>query len=258
MLLGTLPLKHFKASGRGGERGSKHLAVSLLHALNEVGGPEEPLSQAFFHLILVKPFPLFTDQDPDKLGVFLSPQQDEMVPGQFYIHLLPEGPEGKGGIGEMACILDHSGSDGVAVDVPDAGEVVLVGVDDAGLVAISPQMSCPAHRPVEPDGKPGVEVLHGPVEVLFRGGGEDMVMVGHEDDVVDKKLIFFHSFREGLEHDAGGLPLVEPEGLIVGPAYQVVGIGGLNDSQRTCHDPEHAKALPKSQNALTPVFSKVG
>lgn len=75
---------------------------------------------------------------------------------------------------------------------------------------------------VEPDGDPGVEVLHGSVEILFRRGGDDVVMVGHEDDVMDEKVIFFMGFPECVKEDAGDLPLVEPEGLVVCTADQMV------------------------------------
>ena len=152
-----------------------------------------------------------------------------MVSRQLDIHLLPEGPEGEGGIWELACILDHSGPDRVAVDVTDTGEVVFIRVDDAGLIAISPKMSCPADCPVVPDSDPGVEVLHGSVEIFFCRGGEDMVVVGHEDDVVDQKLIFFSGFGQGIKNDAGNLPLVKPEGPVIGPADQVIGKGCLDN-----------------------------
>jgi len=61
------------------------------------------------------------------------------------------------------------------------------------------------------------------VEVFFRSCCNDVVVVGHEDDVMDEKVIFFMGFRKCLEHDAGDVPLVEPEGSVVGPADQVVG-----------------------------------
>ena len=76
---------------------------------------------------------------------------------------------------------------------------------------------------VVPDGYPGVEVLHGTVEVLFRGGGDNVVVVGHEDKVVDENVIFFMGFLDGLKDDACDLALVEPECPVIGPADQVVG-----------------------------------
>ena len=76
---------------------------------------------------------------------------------------------------------------------------------------------------VEPDRDPGVEILHGSVEILLGCGGDDVVMIRHEDDVVDKKVIFFMGFLECLEHDAGNVPLVESECPVIGPAHEMVG-----------------------------------
>ena len=50
-----------------------------------------------------------------------------------------------------------------------------------------------------------------------------MVMVGHEDDVMDEKVIFFMGFLERVKEDTRDLTLVEPEGPVVGPTDQVVG-----------------------------------
>ena len=161
--------------------------------------------------------------------MILPPQQAQVVAGQLHVHFSPERPEGKGGIGELACILDHSRPDRVAVDVTDTGEVVVIGVDDAGLVAVAPKMSCPAHGPIVPDSDPGVEILHSPVEVFLGGCGKYMVVVGHEDNVMDEKMIFFNGFGQGFENDAGGLSLVEAEGPVVGPADQMIGVGCLDN-----------------------------
>ena len=90
---------------------------------------------------------------------------------------------------------------------------------------------------VIPDGDPGVEVLHGPMEVFLCSRSDDMVVVGHEDEVVDGKTIFFHGFLQGPEDDPDGLSLVEPERPVVGPADQVVGQLGLDDAPRTSHNP---------------------
>ena len=127
----------------------------------------------------------------------------------------------------MFDILDHVGADGVLVDVPDTGEVVLIGVDDTGLVPVAPEVSGSPDIFVISESDPRVEILHGPVEVFFGGGGDDVVVIGHEDDVVDEKVIFFNGLFQGFEKDADGLALVEAEGPVVGPADQVVGIGCL-------------------------------
>ncbi len=73
-----------------------------------------------------------------------------------------------------------------------------------------------------------------------------------------KNLIFFSAFRECFEDDARDLSLVEPEGPVVGPAYQVVGVFCLYDSRWTGHSKELAHAVPKM--ALTPesLFPKLG
>ena len=105
---------------------------------------------------------------------------------------------------------------------------------------------------VEPDRHPGIEVLHSPVQVPVGGGGDEMIMVGHEDDMVDKKIIPFHSFGQGNEEDPGEPPLMKPEALVVGPADQMVGILSLEDTGFAGHDRELARSMPKG--ALTPKY----
>ena len=75
---------------------------------------------------------------------------------------------------------------------------------------------------VVPDCYSGIEVLHGAMEILFCGGSDYVVMVCHEDDMVDEKVIFFMGFLECLEEYADDLPLVEPEGSIVSSADQMI------------------------------------
>ena len=77
----------------------------------------------------------------------------------------------------MLWVFDHLGSDGVSVDVSDTGEVVLVGVDDTGAVSVTPEVSLSSDGFVVASGDSGVEVLHGPVQVMFGGGGDDVVVV---------------------------------------------------------------------------------
>jgi hypothetical protein len=167
-----------------------------------------------------------------------------MILAQDNIYFSTKGPELEGGVGEFLKVLDHLCPDGIAIDIPDAGEVVFIGVDDAGVVSISPQVSGSPDMLVEPDGDPGIEILHGPMEVFLGRGGDDVVVVGHEDDMVNEKVIFFIGFPDRLEHDAGDLPLVEPEGSVVGPADQVVGELGLDDAERTSHTLGRARSLP--------------
>jgi len=76
---------------------------------------------------------------------------------------------------------------------------------------------------IVPNRDPGVKVLHGTVKIFFGSGCDDMVMVRHEDDVVDEKVIFFMGFLQCLEKDVRYLALVEPERSVVGSADQVVG-----------------------------------
>ena len=76
---------------------------------------------------------------------------------------------------------------------------------------------------VKPDSDPGVEILHGPVQVLLCCCSNDVIMIGHQDDVVDQKVIFFIGFLECTEENAGDAPLVKPEGSVVSPAHQVIG-----------------------------------
>jgi hypothetical protein len=221
--------------------------------LDKVGGAEESPFKAFSDLVVADADPLVEDEDPEislDLVFFPAPQQHEVVLDEGDLHLLSEGPEGKGRIGELGQVLDHVGSFGVAVDVADTGHVVLVGVDDARGVAVAPEVSGSPDRFVVADGDSGVEVLHGSMEVFLSGGGDDMVMVGHEDEVVDGKAIFFHGFLQGLEDDPDGLSLVEPEGPVVGPADQVVGQLGLDDAKRTSHAFVLARSLP-TLTALT-------
>ena len=47
-----------------------------------------------------------------------------------------------------------------------------------------------------------------------------MVVIGHEDDVVDEKVIFFMGFLKGFKEDACDVALVEPERSVVGPAVR--------------------------------------
>ena len=60
------------------------------------------------------------------------------------------------------------------------------------------------------------------MEILLGRGGDDVIMIGHEDDVMNEKVIFFMGFRKCLENDARDLPLIEAERPVVCPANQVV------------------------------------
>ena len=224
------------------------LPVGLVHALHEVGGSEEHASQPFFHLFVRQPHLLIEHQDPEELLnlVFsFSPPHDEMVFHEAHVHLLPEGPEGKRGIGELFQPVDHPGPYGVAVDIPDTGEIVFIGIDDTGSVPVPPQVSGPPDMFVVSDSDPGVEVLHGPVDIFLGCGGDDVVVVGHEDDVMDEKSIFFMGFLEGGKDDADDRALMEPERPVVGPADQVVGQDVLDDPSWTSHVLLVARSLPK-------------
>ena len=86
------------------------------------------------------------------------------------------------------------------------------------------------------------------MEVLFGSRCDNVVVVGHDHDVVDEKAIFFMGFLQSLENDTDNLPLVEPEGSVIGPAYQVVGVDVLYDPQWTSHGVINAKSLPTSSD----------
>jgi len=49
-----------------------------------------------------------------------------------------------------------------------------------------------------------------------------MVVVGHEDNVMDEKSIFFMGFLEGGKDDADDRALMEPSVSVVGPAVRQV------------------------------------
>jgi hypothetical protein len=72
-----------------------------------------------------------------------------------------------------------------------------------------------------------------------------VVVVGHEDDVMDENLIFFSPFGDSFKNDACYLSLVEPEGPVVCPAKQVVGIFSLYDTERASHAQDKAQVMPK-------------
>jgi hypothetical protein len=83
------------------------------------------------------------------------------------------------------------------------------------------------------------------MEVLLCGGGDDVVMVGHQDEVVDFKSIFFSNLRQDFGEDADGFLPVEPEGPIVGSADQMVGIFSLDDTEWASHDVNKAHRVPR-------------
>lgn len=112
---------------------------------------------------------------------------------------------------------------------------MFVGIDDAGFIAVAPEVSCPSHGAVVSDSDSGVEVLHSPVQVFFGSGGDDVVMVGHEDDMVEEEVIFRDGFIQCFKHDADDLSLIKAEGSVIGSADQVVRQFCLDDTQRTSH-----------------------
>lgn len=83
------------------------------------------------------------------------------------------------------------------------------------------------------------------MKVLFRGSGDDVVMVGHKYDVVDEEVVFFVCLFEGLEDDPRNFSSFEPECSVVGPADQVVGVDVLNDPKWPSHGEISARTLPK-------------
>ena len=200
-------------------------AVGIVHTLHKIRRSEEHAAKALLDLPVADPYPLAEHQDleifPDSPLAF-TPPHDQVVFHQNNIDLFSEGVILEGGIRELFKAVNHSGPFGVAVDVPYTGQVVFIGVDDARSITIPPQVSGSPDMFVVPHGYSGVEILHGSMEVFFCSGGDDMVVVGHEDDVVNEKVIFFMGFLKGLKDDACDLALVEPECPVVCPADQVV------------------------------------
>ena len=197
-----------------------------MHALHEVGRAEEHAPEALFDLPVADPDPLAQHQDleilPDPSLTFTPPHY-QVVIHQNDIDLFSESVILEGGIRELFKTVNHSRPFGVPVDVPDAGQVVFIGVDDARSIAIPPEVSGSPDMFVVLDGYSGVEILHGTVEVFLRGGGDDVVVVGHGEGGMEEKGRFFDGFPESLKHDPCDLALVEPEGTVIGPADQVVG-----------------------------------
>ena len=60
------------------------------------------------------------------------------------------------------------------------------------------------------------------MKVLLSRCCDDVIVIGHEDDMMNEKAIFFMGFLECLKYDARDLPLVKPERSVVGPTDQVV------------------------------------
>ena len=86
------------------------------------------------------------------------------------------------------------------------------------------------------------------MEVLVRGSCDDVVVVGHENDVVDEKFIFINGFGQDREENLRKFLFHEAEGLVVGAADQVIGIFGLEDTGFACHDLELAGSVPKGSD----------
>ena len=61
------------------------------------------------------------------------------------------------------------------------------------------------------------------MQVFFSCSGNDVIVVGHEHNVMNEKIIFFMSFLECPEENTSDLPLVETEDSVVGPTDQMVG-----------------------------------
>jgi hypothetical protein len=72
-----------------------------------------------------------------------------------------------------------------------------------------------------------------------------MIVIGHKDNMMDKKVIFFMGFPECLKDNPGDLPLVEPERPVISSADQMVGVHCLYNTQGTSHALGLARALPK-------------
>ena len=213
--------------------------MSVLHALEKVRRAVEHAPQGGFDLVILREEGTLVQDEGFEVPVDLlsvpSHVQDQVVVVKNHVDLLAEGPELEGGVLEVLEVFDDFGAQGVSVDVSDGGFVVVVGGQDAGFVSISPEVSGSPDSAVVPDSDAGVQVLHGAVEVVFCGGGDDVVVVGHEDEVVDLKSIFFEDFPESLGEESDGGVAEESEGAVVGAADKVVGVLGLDDAGFACH-----------------------
>ena len=85
------------------------------------------------------------------------------------------------------------------------------------------------------DSDPGIEVLHGPMEVFFSCRGDDVIMIGHKNHMVDIEVEFLVCFFKRLEENTDDFAPIEFKRSVVGPCDQVVGIYVLYDAQRPSH-----------------------
>src|SRR5512138_705451 len=113
------------------------------HPLDESGGPVEEVSEPFLHFQrLFWRNRLLHELLVEAVEPFLAAaEQDEVVVGDVEGDLMSEGPKAEGGVLVLGGGGDHAGANGVAVDVANRAQVVHVGVDDAGLVALPPEMA---------------------------------------------------------------------------------------------------------------------
>jgi len=194
--------------------------------LFKVRRTEEHTPKTLFDLLVADPYPFVQDQDPEKLTelfLLFGPPEDQVIVHKNHIDLSSKSVELERGIAEILEIVHYPRSFGIAIDVTDTGQIVFVGVDDAGPIPVTPEVSGSPNMFVVPDSNSGVEVLHGAMEIFLRSGADDVVMVRHEHNVVNEKTIFFMSFLQCLEEYAYDLSLIEPERPIVGSTNQVVG-----------------------------------
>ena len=75
-----------------------------------------------------------------------------------------------------------------------------------------------------------------------------MIMVGHENNVMYEKSIFFNGFGQNREEYPRKLLLHEPKSLIVRATDQMVGVIGLEDTGFACHAGELAGSMPKGSD----------
>lgn len=112
------------------------------------------------------------------------------------------GVEGGGGPGEGGGVVNHAGTEGVALDVAEGGEEVAE-TEDAGVVAGLPEAAFADEAAVEVGGVAAVDALHEAGDVAGVGGaGEDVVVVGHEAVCEDADLAELGVFGDELEEDA--------------------------------------------------------
>jgi len=150
--------------------------------LHKVGRTKEHFSQSLIDFIIGDTKTFIHHQGPEKLLnlFFLFPYvKHQVIVEQDNIDLLPESIKLEGRIGELLQVVYNICSFGVLVDISNTCEIVFIGIDDAGPVSITPEVPGSSDMFIVPDCDPGVEVLHGAMQVFFGSCCDDVIVVPH-------------------------------------------------------------------------------